>query len=134
MTDSSPKAGIVMSGRMSTSAVNARWSPSSILVTSMSGWPRVRTSPSVIASMYLAGIASLTTSSRIGARPMRDSITRAGALPGRKPGMRTCEASLRYARSKFGLSSSNGTSTLIRTRVGLRCSTVLFNVISWLAG
>ena len=44
--------------------------------------------------------------------------------------MRTCFASFRYAWSKFDLSSSNGTSTLIRTLVGLRCSTVLFNVDS----
>ena len=55
-------------------------------------------------------------------------MMRAGTLPGRKPGTRTCWAIFLYARSKSGLSSSNGTSTLIRTRVGLSRSTVLFTV------
>src|SRR5215207_1785960 len=121
------RSGSEISGRTSTSAVNARWSPSAISVTSMSGRPiGLTSSAEVTASEYLAGIAAFTTSSSTTPRPRRASRIRAGALPGRKPGMRTCWAILRYARSKSGLSSSNGTSTLIRTRVGLSRSTVLF--------
>src|SRR5262249_52686419 len=84
------------------------------------------TSPDLSASAYLAGIASATTCSSTAPRPILASSIFAGALPGRKPGILTWEASLPYARSKLVLSSSNGTSTFIRTRVGLRCSTVLF--------
>ena len=120
-------SGSVISGRTSTSAVKARWSPSAISVTSMSGRPIGFTSSvAVTASEYLAGTAAFTTSSSTTPRPRRASRMRAGALPGRKPGIRTCWAILRYARSKSGLSSSKGTSTLMRTRVGLRRSTVLF--------
>ena len=53
-------------------------------------------------------------------------MMRAGTLPWRKPGTLTCWAIFLYARSKSGFSSSKGTSTLIRTRVGLSRSTVLF--------
>src|SRR5436305_14586967 len=50
----------------------------------------------------------------------------AGTRPGRNPGTRTCWPMLLYALSRLGLSSSKGTSTVSRTRVGLRVSTVLF--------
>ena len=58
-------------------------------------------------------------------RPNRWSITIGGTLPRRNPGMFTCLAISRYALSMLGLSSANGTSTVILTRVGLNCSTVL---------
>ena len=53
-------------------------------------------------------------------------MMRLGTLPGRKPGMRTCEPIFLYAASRLGFSSSKGTSTSSRTRVGLKLSTVLF--------
>ena len=81
------------------------------------------------ASEYARGSASCTASSSTAARPTRWSMIRAGALPGRKPGTRTCLAMLAYALSRLGLSSSKGTSTASRTLVGLRVSTVLFNAL-----
>ena len=129
VTASSPKAGTMISGRTSTSAVKVSSSPSSSLVTSISGWPSTLSSALLIASEYLAGIAALTTCSSTAPRPTRASSRRAGALPGRKPGRRICCANALYARSKSGFSSANGTSTTTRTRVGLSCSTVLFTVL-----
>ena len=86
----------MISGRTSTSAVNATWSPSAISVTSMSGRPIGFTSSAVVtASEYFTGIAALTTSSSTTPRPSRASRMRAGALPGRNPGIRTCWAILR---------------------------------------
>src|SRR5215212_210096 len=58
-------------------------------------------------------------------RPNRWSMTIGGTLPFRKPGMFTCLAMAAYALSMLGLKSANGTSTVIFTRVGLNCSTVL---------
>ena len=58
-------------------------------------------------------------------RPKRWSITIGGTLPRRKPGMFTCLAMSRYALSMLGLSSVKGTSTVILTRLGVNCSTVL---------
>src|SRR5690242_3479756 len=104
-------------------------SPSSSLVSSISGWPRARRSLVRTASEYARGSASCTASSRTAARPTRWSMIRAGALPGRKPGTRTCLAMFAYALSRLGLSSSKGTSTASRTLVGLRVSTVLFNAL-----
>lgn len=77
---------------MSTSAVNASSSPYSFLVTSISGWPSGCTSDSATACPYRAGSASVTTWSSIASRPKRASSNFAGALPGRKPGKRTCLA------------------------------------------
>ena len=59
----------------------------------------------------------------------RDSSSFTGTLPGRKPGMRICLAISLNAWSKSGWSSVNGTSTLMRTRVGLNFSTVLFTAL-----
>ena len=56
-------------------------------------------------------------------------MMRAGTLPGRKPGIRICEPIFLYAASRLGFSSSNGTSTESRTRVGLRFSAVLFTAV-----
>src|SRR5450759_417164 len=53
-------------------------------------------------------------------------MIRAGTLPARKPGTLICEPIVLYAASRLGLSSSNGTSTVSLTRVGLRVSTALF--------
>src|SRR5512133_4323720 len=58
-------------------------------------------------------------------RPKRWSITIGGTFPRRKPGMLTDLATSAYALSMLGLRSANGTSTVILTRVGLNCSTVL---------
>src|SRR5215212_2009068 len=58
-------------------------------------------------------------------RPNRWSMTIGGTLPFRKPGMFTDLAMAAYALSMLGLKSANGTSTVIFTRVGLNCSTVL---------
>src|SRR6187401_3569000 len=58
-------------------------------------------------------------------RPKRWSITTGGTFPRRKPGMLTDLATSAYALSMLGLKSANGTSTVILTRVGLNCSTVL---------
>src|SRR6187431_3361953 len=58
-------------------------------------------------------------------RPKRWSITTGGTFPRRKPGMLTDLAISAYALSILGLRSANGTSTVILTRVGLNCSTVL---------
>src|SRR5690242_18490112 len=55
-------------------------------------------------------------------------MTRAGILPLRKPGTVTCWLIFLYAASRLGLSSSKGTSTVSRTRVGFRVSTALFTV------
>ena len=126
VTVTSPTAGRVISGRTSTSAVNSSRSRSSIRVTSISGCPIGSRLLSATAWPYLAGTASLTTSERMAPRPSRASRIFAGTLPGRKPGMRTCPASAPYALSKCAPSSSNGTSTVSFTRVGFRCSTVLF--------
>ena len=52
-------------------------------------------------------------------------MTIGGTLPRRKPGMLTDFAISAYALSMLGLRSANGTSTVILTRVGLSCSTVL---------
>ena len=126
-TASDDSSGSVISGRTSTSAVNARRSLSAISVTSISGCPSGDTSSAeVTASEYFVGIASLTTCSSTTPRPRRASMMRAGTLPLRKPGTLTCWAIFLYARSKSGFSSSKGTSTLIRTLVGLSRSTVLF--------
>ncbi len=126
VTAISDRSGISIFGRTSTSAVNARVCPSSIFSISISGWPSTPSCSAPTASLYLAGTASLTTSVRIVPRPSRASRMRAGTLPGRKPGTRTCPASVLYALSKNGFSSSNSTSTVSLTRVGLTCSTVLF--------
>src|SRR6476469_8001104 len=67
-------------------------------------------------------------SSRTAPRPNRWSMTRAGILPLRKPGTVTCWLIFLYAASRLGLSSSKGTSTVSRTRVGFRVSTALFTV------
>src|SRR5215469_16755946 len=56
-------------------------------------------------------------------------MIRAGALPGRNPGMRTCLAIALYAASRLGFNSSNGTSTASLTRVGPTFSTVLFTTL-----
>src|SRR6186713_2041302 len=58
-------------------------------------------------------------------RPKRWSITIGGTFPRRNPGMLTDLAISAYALSMLGLRSANGTSTVILTRVGLNCSTVL---------
>src|SRR5690606_40988640 len=55
-------------------------------------------------------------------------MTRAGTLPLRKPFTVTCWLIFLYAASRLGLSSSKGTSTVSRTRVGFRVSTALFTV------
>jgi hypothetical protein len=52
-----------------------------------------------------------------------------GALPGRKPGSRTWLANAVKALSNSGSSSVKGTSTLMRTLVGLNFSTVLFTLV-----
>src|SRR4029453_10989533 len=58
-------------------------------------------------------------------RPKRWSITIGGTFPRRNPGMLTDLATSAYALSMLGLRSAKGTSTVILTRVGLNCSTVL---------
>src|SRR5690242_4400041 len=55
-------------------------------------------------------------------------MMRAGILPLRKPGTVTWLLIFLYAASRLGLSSSKGTSTVSRTRVGFRVSTALFTV------
>src|SRR5690606_20626739 len=81
---------------------------------------------------YSSGSASLTASCRTAPRPTYLSISGAGTLPGRKPLIRTCcEISL-YALSRFGLSSSNGTSTVSLTRVGVSSSTSVFTGVGLL--
>src|SRR5437588_8762715 len=55
-------------------------------------------------------------------------MMRAGILPLRNPGTVTCWLIFLYAASRLGLSSSKGTSTVSRTRVGFRVSTALFTV------
>ena len=70
----------------------------------------------------------MIASSSTGPRPTRWSITCGGTLPLRNPGTVICEAMLWYAASRLGLSSSNGTSTMSLTLVGLKDSTVLFTV------
>src|SRR5438552_2164267 len=52
-----------------------------------------------------------------------------GTRPLRNPGIVTCAAIFLYAESRLGLSSSNGTSTVSRTRVGFSVSTELFTVV-----
>ena len=111
---------------MSTSAVNSTCSPSSILVTSMSGWLTGKMSLSSTAWPYSLGTASLRVSSSTTARPKRCSMIRAGTLPGRNPGTRTCCATFLYAACRLSPSSSNGTSTVSFTRVGLSSSTAVF--------
>src|SRR6476646_8017875 len=64
-------------------------------------------------------------------RPNRWSITIGGTLPRREPGMLTVFAISAYALSRLGFRSANGTSTVIFTRVGLNCSTVLGTNDSW---
>src|SRR6476469_5076394 len=63
-------------------------------------------------------------------RPNRWSITTGGTLPRRNPGMFTDFATSAYALSMLGLRSANGTSTVILTRVGLNCSTVLGTLVT----
>src|SRR4029450_12982276 len=63
-------------------------------------------------------------------RPKRWSITTGGTLPRRNPGMFTDLATSAYALSMLGLRSANGTSTVILTRVGLNCSTVLGTLVT----
>src|SRR6187401_3456795 len=63
-------------------------------------------------------------------RPNRWSMTIGGTLPRRKPGMFTERAISAYALSMLGLRSVNGTSTVILTRVGLNCSTVLGTLLT----
>src|SRR5688500_3784380 len=63
-------------------------------------------------------------------RPKRWSITKGGTLPRRNPGMFTDLATSAYALSILGLRSANGTSTVILTRVGLNCSTVLGTLLT----
>ena len=58
-----------------------------------------------------------------------DSSSFTGTLPGRNPGIRMVRASSLNAWSKSGCSSVNGTSTLMRTLVGLNFSTVLFTAL-----
>ena len=55
-------------------------------------------------------------------------MTCGGILPLRKPGTTIWLPMLLYAASRLGLSSSNGTSTMSLTLVGLKDSTVLFTV------
>ena len=76
----------------------------------------------------------MTASSSTAPRPNRWSMTRAGILPLRKPFTVTCWLIFLYAASRLSLSSSKGTSTVSRTRVGFRVSTALFTVRSpwWL--
>ena len=57
-------------------------------------------------------------------------MTIGGTLPLRKPGMFTDLAMAAYALSMLGLKSANGTSTVIFTRVGLNCSTVLGTLVT----
>ena len=125
-TDTSVKSGRVISGRTSTSAVNSMTSPSSILVRSSLGWPRGTSWFSAMAASYREGSASFTTCSRTGPRPNLASISLRGALPLRKPGMFTEAAMVLYAWSISLVSSSNGTSTVILTRVSFSFSTELF--------
>ena len=68
----------------------------------------------------------MTASCSTAPRPTRWSMMRAGTLPLRKPGTWICEPMVLYAASRLGFSSSNGTSTVSLTRVGLRVSTALF--------
>src|SRR6187200_2265247 len=63
-------------------------------------------------------------------RPKRWSITMGGTLPRLNPGMLTDFATSAYALSILGLRSANGTSTVILTRVGLNCSTVLGTLVT----
>src|SRR3954454_4463015 len=65
-------------------------------------------------------------------RPKRWSITIGGTLPRRKPGTLIERAMSAYALSMLGLRSAKGTSTVILTRVGLSCSTVLGTVVGLL--
>src|ERR1700712_811305 len=65
-------------------------------------------------------------------RPKRWSITIGGTLPLRKPGTLIERAMSAYALSMLGLRSAKGTSTVILTRVGLSCSTVLGTVVGLL--
>src|SRR5690606_15337888 len=74
-------------------------------------------------------IASWTASLSTTSRPIRRSITAAGALPRRKPGMLTCCAISRYAFLREGSNSANGTSSASLTRVGPSVSTVLFTLL-----
>ena len=104
VTAMSSRSGSVISGRTSTSAVNARC----VAVRDLGDLDVRRpigltSSARVTASEYLAGIAALTTSSSTTPRPSRASRIRAGTLPGRKPGMRTCRAIFRYAAVEVGL-------------------------------
>src|SRR5438128_898064 len=62
-------------------------------------------------------------------RPNRWSMTIGGTLPRRKTGTLIVRAMSAYALSMLGLRSLNGTSTVILTRVGLSCSTVLGTVV-----
>src|SRR5436190_22901967 len=57
---------------------------------------------------------------------MRWSMIRGGTFPLRKPGTVTWLPMVLYALSRLGFSSSNDTSTVSFTRVGLRVSTALF--------
>src|SRR5262249_53470702 len=115
-----------------TSAVNAIWSPSSSLVISTSGCPSTDTLASWTAFEYSSGTASLIACSSTAPRPTRWSRTCRGTWPGRKPGILTCRPTSRYAWSRLGVSSSNGTSTVRRTRVGLSSSTSVFTTWSLL--
>src|SRR6185369_7577243 len=93
------------------------------------GLPSANISCSCMALPYSSGTASLTACSSTAPRPTRWSMTRGGTRPGRNPGTRTCLPTSRYAWSRFGLSSSNGTSTVRRTRVGLSSSTSVFTPV-----
>src|SRR4051794_20091221 len=108
--------------------------PSSTSATSSSGWLIGTRLFSCSAWKYSCGSASLTASPMTASRPTRWSMTIAGTLPLRKPGMVTCCAILLYAASRLGLSSSKGTSTVSLTRVGFNVSTALFTGVLLVAG
>src|SRR5215217_8138150 len=63
-------------------------------------------------------------------RPKRWSITTGGTFPRRNPGILTDLATSAYAWSMLDLRSAKGTSTVILTRVGLNCSTVLGTLVT----
>ncbi len=117
-----------MVGRTSNSAVKATgpsaFSASGVAVTSTSGREIGVTSASAMAAENQVFRPSLTAWSTTISRPKRCSIRRAGILPLRKPGIWTWLAMSLNALSRAGFTSSNGTSTVSLTRVGLRFSAV----------
>ena len=100
----------------------------------MSGWPSACTPLSSTASVYSLGQRVVDRLLEHGRAPDPLVDDARGTLPGRKPGMRICDPISLYAVSRLGFSSSKGTSTASRTRVGLRFSTVLFTVLMLLGG